>query len=408
LASRVGFLEELTIRNFQSWKLGVFYFSSGINTFSGSSDAGKSAAVRALEWLVENECGSFEEEARSWDCKAKDVTSVFARFSCGSTVERRRSMGGVNEYVINGKETFKALRGKVPAEVREILGMNEVNIQTQDQNYFLLDKPSGQVAKELNAVADLAGMDTTVTNINKRIKETVKQIKSTRTDIKGADEILVQLDYLDDCDIALQRVEKREENMAAIQKRKEDMSRAIAGVSTAAKAFAAMPDVKKLRAAFARIAKFAPTIEEARINLLRNTAVLNTSISLKAELEACPEIPEDFHEDCKYMVAQQDLLNKALTDADQLSNSLARVNSCTPPAELPAGCKQQLNEMLKAEAIVHEVKVDAAELRMKIKEASRAQAAIKKIAKEKIAAMFSLEEAKAEADTCSECGRPLC
>jgi len=47
-------IKQLTIKNFQSHKKTKLEFSDGVNIIIGQSDSGKTAIIRALNWVVNN------------------------------------------------------------------------------------------------------------------------------------------------------------------------------------------------------------------------------------------------------------------------------------------------------------------------------------------------------------------
>jgi chromosome segregation ATPase len=66
----------------------------------------------------------------------------------------------------------------VPDEVSFLHNMDEENIQSQDQSYFLLNLSPGKVAKKLNKVAGLEQMDKALKEINSMVRKLVGERKA--------------------------------------------------------------------------------------------------------------------------------------------------------------------------------------------------------------------------------------
>lgn len=151
-------LHKLELENFQGYKKASVEFSSGINVITGDNDEGKSSVIRALNYLGRNRPtrNNFIN-----DSEPNQTLKITGTFDNG-TVSRIKGKSK-NEYIIKGEEPLKALKTEVPDEVQEITQLKDVNFQEQDNPYFLLSLTPGNVAKEINKVADLEVMDKLIT-----------------------------------------------------------------------------------------------------------------------------------------------------------------------------------------------------------------------------------------------------
>lgn len=155
-------IESLTIENFQSHPKSLFEFSPGLNCIVGSSDVGKSAALRSLNWIANNRPnGDFFRSYWGGD------TSASIRTQEGVEIKRTKAKSE-NIYSVDDKE-LKAVGTGIPAEVQEALRFTEINIQYQMDAPFLLSQSPGEIARYLNQIVNL-----------ENIHESMKRIESIR------------------------------------------------------------------------------------------------------------------------------------------------------------------------------------------------------------------------------------
>jgi len=150
-------IKNIQIKDFQSHKDSQLTLDPGVNVVIGSSDCGKSSIIRAIKWVTQNRPQG--DSFRNNQLKPKEEVKVDLTFKEGSTVSRLKS-SKINSYVV-GKKELKALRSDVPEEVKKLIRIKEVNLQSQhpSDQYFLLTDSPGQVAKKFNEVVGLEIMD---------------------------------------------------------------------------------------------------------------------------------------------------------------------------------------------------------------------------------------------------------
>ena len=204
-------IKSLEISNFQSHENSKLDFHSGVNIIIGETDKGKTAIIRALRWVIWNRPSG--DALRSfWGGK----TSVKLETEEGFVV---RSKDKVDKYdlCINGKKNieFKAFGTSVPEEISGFLNISEINLQEQLDNHFLLGKgwTPGSVAAHFNKVANISKIDSSTSNINKKITKLESDITYDKAQIKEKKTELLQYKYLDKAESLLEVLEDQENRL---------------------------------------------------------------------------------------------------------------------------------------------------------------------------------------------------
>lgn len=183
-------LKELEIHNFQSHKKSKLKFDNGVNVILGPTDSGKTAIIRALRWLMWNR-PTGDSFCSTWggDTKVTVLTD-------SHLIERVK--GKENKYVLTGSEDtieFKAIGTDVPEQVKQALDIDDINLQRQFDQPFLLSKTPGEIAVHFNKIAGINVIDTAIKNVQKEVRYYSQSVKQRRQDLK---EKTKQLDQYDD------------------------------------------------------------------------------------------------------------------------------------------------------------------------------------------------------------------
>jgi DNA repair ATPase RecN len=157
-------LSRIEVRNYQSLRradipLGQF------TVVTGRTGSGKSALFRALELLALNARGTSYVSHGQKSCS---VTAGDGRLAVRLTRSVPRS-GGKNEYQVArlvptpkpGGEGWSAckytkLGGQVPPQVRELLGLTELNFAGQHDPPYLLSLPGTEIARRLGDLTNVS------------------------------------------------------------------------------------------------------------------------------------------------------------------------------------------------------------------------------------------------------------
>ncbi len=216
-------IKSITLQNFQSHKNTTVLFCDGINAIVGLSDSGKTSILRAIDWVVNNK-PSGEEFISSWSKE----TSVTITLDNGVIVKRGRSPSD-NYYMIDDEE-FRAFGVHVPIEIKNVMNIEQINIEKQLDPPFLLGSSPGEVAQILNQIVDLGGIDCAISNIRKEKMKADQEYRTEKTRWEESVYQLKQYDYLAamEKDVAhvqatVQRIEDAHKKIKQINKLIGDM-----------------------------------------------------------------------------------------------------------------------------------------------------------------------------------------
>jgi len=214
-------IKELHIQNFQSHKQTDLTLAPGINAFLGSSDTGKSAILRALRWLIWNRPQG--DAFRSTWGGDTSVSLVVSSDDQDFSITRAKSKSD-NIYTLNDLE-FRAFGTEVPEEITNVLNINGINFQQQLERPFLLDSSPGEVASHFNRVAHLDTIDFAISNIQRWIRETERNISTVQDRKTDLEESLEQYIHLDEVEKDIQVAEALERHLSSLTQRKVNISR---------------------------------------------------------------------------------------------------------------------------------------------------------------------------------------
>lgn len=209
-------IEEIKIRNIQSHKDTTLNFSNGINALTGSSNNGKTAILRALNWCINNRPTGTDVLCSHWaldkkgNIKPDEEMSVTVKVD-GNTVTRRRTKNE-NQYIVNGK-VLNVVKTDVPDEVSAIFRMSATSIQNQMDSPFLLGETSGEVARYLNKVVHLDVIDRVLSNAESARRKNKSEFEYVNKDFEEAQERLKSFEWINDCERDVLKCESLDSEM---------------------------------------------------------------------------------------------------------------------------------------------------------------------------------------------------
>jgi DNA repair protein SbcC/Rad50 len=205
-------INTLEIKNFQSHIDSIIDFDKGFNVITGASDAGKSAIIRSLLWVITNRPQG--DSFKNWN--SDKPVHVGIDFDDNWIVKERKN--GKNVYEIEDKK-LEAVRSDVPEEIQSITRITDFNIQTQHGQYFLLQDSPGEVARKLNELVGLDVIDRIYKNLNSRIIESKGRLKIGNERIEGLNEKIENLSYLAHTATIIKKIESDMTSLTEMQNR---------------------------------------------------------------------------------------------------------------------------------------------------------------------------------------------
>jgi len=201
-------IKELTVNNFQSHKQSSLTFSNGVNVIIGPSDSGKTAILRALNWVLWNRplgnafCSYWGGE-----------TSAKIKLSDGPLIVRKRNEN-MNGYLLkdkNGTQKFEAIKTDIPEEISKALNLTSINVQQQLDSPFLLDDSPGEVAHHFNSIAHLDMIDSSTKKIMEEKRALDWKIKLNLQEQETKEEQLQKFENLVQVEIRVEELEEAQQ-----------------------------------------------------------------------------------------------------------------------------------------------------------------------------------------------------
>ena len=193
-------IKKITIRNYQSHSKSTLEFDKNVNSIIGSSNKGKTAALRALLWVLTNRPRGDAYISHWVD---NEPTSVIIETDKGK-VERRRTKK-FNGYIINDTDKFEALKGDVPEEIKKIIKIEDVNIQKQLDAPFLISNSAGEVARFFNKIIKLDLIDVVLSEVDVKRRRTKKELTAEKVNAIQIMENIEKLNWIEDAEKLINR-----------------------------------------------------------------------------------------------------------------------------------------------------------------------------------------------------------
>ena len=221
------YIEEVQLINFQDHADTTINFTNGINLIVGSSDAGKSAVLRALNYVFHNSMkGDSFIRVGTAEC------SVRIKFSDGIEVTRVKG-GDVNSYVLKDLEgnynTYSKVGQTVPEPVRKALGepplddkKKPISYADQMSSLFLVDLSPTDLPRTLSELTGIQNLQTAAEILQKNSRSFDRSIKDKNEKIE---KLKVDLDQYSYVDKDLEKIQEIETNLKVMQDKNEKVKR---------------------------------------------------------------------------------------------------------------------------------------------------------------------------------------
>ncbi len=220
-------LKSLILKNFQSHKNSIFKFINGVNAITGTSRHGKSASLRAINWVVNNRpSGDGNVSFWAWDEKKKQIEPTSVILETDEHVIERIRSADRNSYILDGKQ-LDAIGTDVPKEVQVALGFTEVNIQSQMDQPFLLSESSGEVGKFFNKIVKLDSIDQFQSALDSKKRKTKADLEINKDNLERTEKELVAYGWVEKAKETIEKLELLEKKSESLYLKKENLAQSI-------------------------------------------------------------------------------------------------------------------------------------------------------------------------------------
>lgn len=195
-------IKKVILDNYRGYKHQEFNFTDGLNTLVGSGNSGKSAALKAILFVLRNEqSGNIESDWIMEDkkkIKKGETCCVEIHTDKGDIVKRVKSRTE-NFYQINDNAPIKNLpRTGTPSDITALFNINDINIQLQLDSHYMLSETASQVSKTLNRMMGLEIIDESVSNVKTLMRRTKKVYEASNDNTKKYEQELSKFNFLED------------------------------------------------------------------------------------------------------------------------------------------------------------------------------------------------------------------
>ena len=328
-------IKSLEIKNIQSHKDSRLELSPGINALIGSSNNGKSAILRALNWAVNNRPLGVEVLLSNWayDSKGKQNEEMSVTVEKGNSTLIRRKTKSENEYVIDG-EVLEAIKTDVPDEVRKFFMLSETNMQKQQDAPFLLSLSSGKIAEYFNRIVRLDIIDRVLSNAESSRRKMKNQLESSESQEKKLEKELEKFEWIDSVEKLIEKIKILNSKSEELSEIKEDLEESIEKFEAASKE--KYPDFKK---EFKLISQIDEINEENR-EMSRSIEDLDFQIE---KLEEVSKKSFDFSKEKKIIEAIENI-NMDRSENEKLEEDIERFEASEKRI---LGCTENIKELTK-------------------------------------------------------------
>jgi len=194
-------LEFIRIKNFQSHEDTTLEFSSGVNCIRGISARGKTAILRALNWVVTNRPLGFRFHSRF--AKSPE-TEVVIGTSEGVEVRQFKTKSSA-AYAVNDR-VFSAMGSGVPDAVQEALRFSEMTYQSQLDPPFLISEKPGEIARVFNRIMKIERVDRWISSLTTSINSLGSDKKRVDNHLRSVREQIESYSFLPEAEKMVGRV----------------------------------------------------------------------------------------------------------------------------------------------------------------------------------------------------------
>lgn len=193
-------LKSVTVKNFQAHTNSTFNLENGLNLIVGTSDSGKSALARAINFVLYNISESDFVRLKE---KQFEVEIVFAD---GAVIKRTKGkdINSVSYKYPHDFDftTYKAFGNNYPEEVLDFLdrpvytkSLGAVSYSDQSNKNFLIEQPASAQPKIISSIVGTDDLQKAADNCSSKVRNYNEQIKISENLIKTLED-KIETDYV--------------------------------------------------------------------------------------------------------------------------------------------------------------------------------------------------------------------
>jgi len=202
-------LKKISIQNFQSHKKTELDLVDGINVIYGLSQSGKSAILRALNWIIFNRPSGYRFHSHFSD----EPTKVSVEID-DSQVSYIKSDKETN-YKLD-KKKFSSFGTSIPNDIRNLFNLSSINFANQIDPPFLVTSTPGEIGKIFNQITKAEQVDLWISKLTTKINKSNTIIELTQQDKDKTFAELSKLSKLDEIEPLMKKFSKVEERMESL------------------------------------------------------------------------------------------------------------------------------------------------------------------------------------------------
>ena len=323
------YITQVKLKNFQDHADTTIDFTNGINLIVGSSDAGKSAILRAINLVFHN---NYKRD--SYIRHGEKECSVSVKFSDGVEVTRIKGED-VNSYLLTDAEgnihSFPKVGTGIPDEIKKNLGnpplddkKRPISYADQMSSLFLVDLSSSDLPRTLSELTGIQHLQTSAELLSKTARSYDRSIKDKKEKIEKLE---IELDNYSYVDKDLERIEDIVEKLKDVNSQIEKSNRARFFIEQNNKIFTEAKQIKvklakekafaELKDKFDELATLSKKVSRSTFYLSEYQKIAKEYKKTKANLLACEQFLTEDNKDLMESV-------KKLIDTNTRSESFIK------------------------------------------------------------------------------------
>lgn len=236
-------IQRLRLSHFQNHSATQIDFAPGVTVITGPSDQGKSAIIRAINWVLFNRPSGDGFRQEGFDEVRAALTLDNATITRLRTKKQnlyRRNMDGT-------ALEFAALRTDVPEEIRAAANIADAQVHNQHDPIFLLQDSPGEVAKKLNTLVGL-DLDAMFARANRIVNDAKQTEQTASAQAEKITQELTAYAYLEGVEPLIAALEAKETERTQVQARAQALRTAIRTAESSQARLDKFPDPAPLQA----------------------------------------------------------------------------------------------------------------------------------------------------------------